>query len=118
MKKTIKIILVLICITVVISNIGVYAWGLNSINPTDPSANVNNSIKNVGSNVLKVLQVLGVVLSVVMLIIIGIKYMLGSIEEKAQYKKSLMPYVIGAAIVFSGAVIPEIVYQLINNMNK
>lgn len=116
MKQTIKIILLLICISVIISNIGVYAWGLNNVTGTDPSPDVKTSIKDAGENTLGVISAVGVVLSVVVLIIIGMKYMLGSVEEKAQYKKTLMPYVIGAAIVFSGSVIPEIIYELVKNI--
>ena len=39
-------------------------------------------------------------MSVVALMIIGVKYMLGSVEEKAEYKKTMRPYVIGAFMLF------------------
>ena len=48
--------------------------------------------------------------------IIGIKYMLGSVEEKSEYKKTMIPYLIGAAIVFSGTTLPQIIYQLASNI--
>ena len=32
--------------------------------------------------------------------IIGVKYMFGSVEQKAEYKSSLIPWLIGAAMVF------------------
>ena len=38
--------------------------------------------------------------------------MMGSAEEKAEYKKSLMPYVIGAGLVFSASAIAQIIYDL------
>ena len=41
---------------------------------------------------------------------IGIKYMLGSVEEKAKHKQTLMPYLIGAVLVFSETTIPQILY--------
>ena len=31
--------------------------------------------------------------------IIGLKFMFGSIEEKAEYKKSLFPYVVGCVLL-------------------
>lgn len=40
--------------------------------------------------------------------------MLGSIEEKAQYKKTLLPYLIGAIFVFGATTIPGIVYKMFN----
>ena len=59
---------------------------------------------------------MGSVISVVVLIVLGIKYMLGSAEEKAQYKKSLQPYVIGSILVFAASVIAGIVFKIITNI--
>ena len=58
-----------------------------------------------------VLQAVGVILSVVMLTVIGIKYLMGSAEEKADYKKSLMPYVVGAALVFTASIFAQAIYE-------
>ena len=38
---------------------------------------------------------------VIVLIVIGIKYMVGSASERAEYKKTMLPYIIGAVIFFS-----------------
>ena len=46
------------------------------------------------------MQIIGTILSVTVLIVLGIKYMLGSVEERAEYKKSMMPYLIGAIMIF------------------
>lgn len=111
MKKMIKIMALFIYIVMII-NVGVYAWGTTDINPSGQPASIDNSIKTMGNNTLGIIRTVGVVLSVLMLIVIGIKYMLGSTEEKADYKKSLLPYVIGAAIVFTGSVVPDIIYRI------
>ena len=39
--------------------------------------------------------------------------MLGSLEERAQYKKSLLPYFIGAIFVFGATTIPTIIYNMV-----
>lgn len=62
--------------------------------------------------ILGYINTMGVVVSVITLIIIGIKYMLGSIEEKAEYKKTMMYYIIGAALLFAATTIPNILYNL------
>ena len=67
------------------------------------------------SEILGLIQNVGAVISVVMLMIIGIKYMLGSIEEKAEYKETLKPYLIGALLLFSGTTIPQIIYRFVQN---
>ena len=45
-----------------------------------------------------------------------IKYMMGSAEEKAEYKKTLMPYVIGAGLVFAASSIAQIVYSFMEKV--
>lgn len=76
----------------------------------------SEELKQKIGNVLGIVQVIGSVVSVIILMAIGIKYMLGSVEEKAEYKKTLMPYLIGAALVFSGTTIPQILYQISKNI--
>ena len=79
----------------------------------DPSI-TTGTIDKAGRNIVSILQAVGVVLSVVMLIVIGIKYMMGSAEEKAEYKKTLMPYVIGAALIFAASVFAQVAYDFFN----
>lgn len=73
----------------------------------------NQTAKDIGNTIITVLSTIGSIISVITLVIIGIKYMLGSTEEKSVYKKSLMPYVIGAVLVFGASIIAGMVYSLI-----
>ena len=63
-------------------------------------ASGSDKLKDMANIIIGALQIIGTVLSVAVLGIIGIKYMLGSVEERAEYKKSLRPYLIGAIMVF------------------
>ena len=76
----------------------------------------SEELKEKTENVLGIVQVIGSVVSVIMLMAIGIKYMLGSVEEKAEYKQTIIPYLIGAALVFSETTIPQILYQISKNI--
>ena len=76
----------------------------------------SKKIEKKAEKALGVIRVIGIVLSVVMLMIIGIKYMLGSAEQKADYKKTLIPYIIGALIIFTGSILPQIIYQFVQNI--
>lgn len=58
---------------------------------------------------------IGIVISVVMLVVIGIKYMIGSTEEKANYKETLWPYIIGAFLLMTGSVLPQLIYKFMQN---
>ena len=43
--------------------------------------------------------------------ILGIKYMLGSLEERASYKRSMLPYIVGAVLLFGGVNITSALYS-------
>ena len=57
--------------------------------------------------------IIGSAMSIITMILLGVKYMLGSVEEKAEYKKSLFPYMIGAVFVFGASTIAGIVYSMV-----
>ena len=48
----------------------------------------------------------------------GIKYMLGSVEEKADYKKDMIPYLIGAVLLFAITVIVKVLQQIGQSINE
>lgn len=64
------------------------------------------------SVILAIVRNVGIVASVITLIVIGIRFMLGSVEERAQYKQTLIPWIIGAVLVFSMTTIPSVIYEL------
>lgn len=90
--------------------------GLGDLNDYKGTNSTSKTLVSKASNVLGIIQAVGVVISVVMLIAIGIKYMLGSVEEKAEYKSTLKPYIIGAFILFTGSVVPNIIYKIAQDL--
>lgn len=108
MKKSIKIILVISLIIICLITTS-YGFGVDDL-PGNP--NGTDGISNVGNGVVRILTTIGIIVSVATLVVIGIKYMMGSTEEKAEYKKSLLPYVIGAGLVFAASTIAQIVYNV------
>lgn len=60
--------------------------------------------------ILRIIQIVGSLVAIIALIVLGVKYMMGTIEEKAEYKKTLLPYFIGAMMVFGISNLLEIVY--------
>lgn len=112
MKKIITTLL-LVSILLVIFNINnVYADDItdpttviNSMSGAKASnmASADNKIGNIINTVIGLLQVAGTGISVVIVSVLGIKYLLASPSEKADTKKSILPIVIGCALLF-GAV--------------
>ena len=109
--KTMKILTFIATILLVISlgTSTIFALTPSQVQPTDPGT---NDIQTLGGKILGILQTVGIVLSVIILVILGIKYMMGSAEEKAEYKKTILMYCLGAAIVFTGSTLPNIIYKL------
>lgn len=60
--------------------------------------------------ILGAIQLFGTVISVVVLAVLGLKYMIGSVEQKAEYKKDMLPYIIGAVLLFSGSNLAQFIY--------
>ena len=58
------------------------------------------------------------ILAIIILIVLGVKYMMGSAEEKADYKKSMIPYIVGAVLVFASTAIVGVVYDMASSLNS
>lgn len=114
-KKTIKIITfmaIILCIVSVASLVSAAA-GFTAANLIGTASNASGQIQSIGNQIIGVVQGIGIVVSVVVVIVLGIKYMMGSVEEKAEYKKTMMPYLIGAALIFAASTISMAVMNFI-----
>ena len=91
-----------------------------TINPNDykpGELNADDSTINMANKIIGAFQAIGSIISVLALVIIGIKYMMGSVEEKAEYKKTLMYYIIGAILVFAISNISALLYDFATTLN-
>ena len=68
--------------------------------------------------VLSTIVDIGIVIAVIMIAVLGVKYMLGSVEEKAEYKKTLVPYVVGVVMLLGITTIVKILQTLGENINN
>ena len=69
-------------------------------------------LNKIGGKITGFIQVLGSVLSIAALVIFGIKYMFGSAAEKADYKKTMIPYIVGCIMVFACSALPKVIYNI------
>lgn len=126
-KKIVKLIIT-ICMTIAILfsfNLMTYASMVDPIDhpeyyPTDEK-NISEGTSIFSEKIgylLGAINVVGIVISVITLMILGIRYMFGSIEEKAEYKQTFTMYIIGAILLFSVTTIPNILYNIGISINK
>lgn len=120
----------LLCVT--------YMGNINYSNAYEPSGGLPNSKKfdpdyyapsnpeevTDGDELLKIINnILGwanlfaTVAVVITSAITGIKYMVGSVEEKAEYKKSMKPYLIGCILIFGITTILRIISSIAQKLN-
>lgn len=116
-KKTLRVITIVSTVLLVVCLCSL------SFAATDPSQLTPNQqgtekIDTVGQRIMGILQAAGIVIAVVVLMVLGIKYMMGSAEEKAEYKKTMIPYIVGAILIFAATTIANMVFQFANGLNK
>lgn len=134
LKKIVTIIIIMIITIVFCSNISyVFATGKgggstdkhdinypiinpNDYKPTDTTGN-NTQLISIGNALIGTMRVVGTVIAVVALMVIGLRYMFGSTAEKASYKETMIPYLIGAIMLFTIPNILGIIYDLVKGIN-
>lgn len=107
-KKIIAIVLLLaiLCFTPELS----FALYTNGYEPERPD-NYVTVIKKVAP-VMKILLNIGITVGAVGLTLLGFRYMLGSASEKAEYKETFGPFIVGAIFMFSVSSILRIIANI------
>jgi len=122
-RKVIKMIGIILIIVAIFN---IYLSYINrSLALGDVTKNPNIWIQDqdVGDNILSdksrpitgIIRTFGIIASVVTLAIIALRIIFGSTEEKANYKQTLLPWAVGAVMLFSMATIPSLVYNAIED---
>ena len=79
----------------------------------DGSAQIDKgSLQNASSSIYNILLICGMIVAVLIGAILGIKFMIGSVEEKAEYKKSFMPLIIGIVLVVAATAIASFIFTM------
>ena len=117
MKKTVKIISTLLLVVMLVTSIAGTVFADTTTNVLDKLKGDSNTVNSddltkVGNNIVTIIQVVGIVIAVIVLLVIGIKYMIGSASEKAEYKKTMIPYIVGALLIFAGTSLVRVIYSL------
>lgn len=110
-----KVIAILIMVVTLFSIAGVLFESYAVLTPdniTPVSTSGEGELGNLGGQALSIITTVGSIAAIIILIVLGLKYMMGSTEEKAEYKKTLMPYVIGAIFVFAASTIAGVIYNI------
>lgn len=87
-----------------------------TINPDNyiPTANTDTTLAfQKAGVVLGAIRNISAAVSVIALMVIGFRYILGSVEEKANYKQTMIPYIIGCIMAVAGTTLVTFIYNAV-----
>lgn len=114
-NKKIVCVLLLVFIVLMVNIAPVFALPVE----VKPNTNgIDGSVKNTANTILGYIQGIGTFIAVGVLMFLGIKYMTASANEKADIKKSIIPYIIGAIILLVAVNIVPIIEKIGNALVK
>ena len=119
MKKLTKILTVILLVAMVLTSFTTIVKASYSDQVDglfDVEAEGTENIMNVGGNIVSIVTTIGIIVAVVVLLVLGIKYMMGSASEKAEYKKTMIPYLVGALLIFGASAIAKAVIAISENL--
>ena len=107
MNKVVKIMSMLMMVIMLCS----FAIPTFAVSPDDVKVgevNGTNGILDVAGRLLGLLQWVAIIGGVIIIAVLGVKYMMGSLEEKADYKKSMIPLIVGIVVVMGATSIANL----------
>lgn len=121
MKKSIEIMVKILIIALSIVLISTVVLADDLLDPskiTGTSTDASNSVTSIANIVFGIIQVIALAVAVIMLTILGIKYVSASPEGKADIKKSATIYIVGAVLLFGTTGILQLIKSFANSLSK
>ena len=67
----------------------------------------------IAQKIVGIINVVGTIILVVVIMALGLKYITGSLEQRAEYQKTMIPILVGAVLLFGVSWILKIIMQII-----
>ena len=123
MRKVLKISIILVILLTMQLQISSCCYAESKLMAANPEQELKPTIEASGEEALlnkvepivTVIRTVGIVLSVIALMLIGIKTMTGSIEEKSKYKEALPGYILGVILVAAITFLPTLIYNIVQS---
>lgn len=109
-KKIISIALIIITLCILQANTFAVS-NPNYYNPNNQKQD-NGLFYAKASVIIGWIKYIGIIVSIITLSIIGIKYMFSSVEGKAEYKKTMFPYIVGCFMVAGISILLSVISYL------
>lgn len=115
LNKKVIVVVILAILTITLCVTPVFADDIGGVSVSINTQNAT-ALNDTGSKVLGYIKVIGTFISVGVLMFLGIKYMTASANEKADVKKSIIPYIIGVIVFLLALNIVPLIAKLGNEV--
>lgn len=122
-KKTVLIILVILIITIfvcplhIVQATGGFMSGadnfLNMGKEDYENAINTENLQNASDLIYNTLLLVGIAIAIVMGAVLGLQFIMGSVEQKVKVKESIIPFVVGCIVIFGAFGIWRLVILLL-----
>lgn len=114
MNKLCKVLTVLLLTVMLVSFANTVVFAADPISPGNLTETYGDStkIQQKAGKIMGMIRNVAIIASVIVIMVLGVKYIMGSVEEKAEYKKSFMPLIIGIILVVSATTIASFIFNM------
>lgn len=114
-KKIVLILLLIITTLLVFSTIVNGAIiDTDSYNPGTLSVEDAGKMTTATAKIVKVIRYIGIVATIIVIAIMGLKFIFSSAEEKVNYKEGMISLIVGCLLIILTTTIPSLVYYALN----
>lgn len=115
MKKT-KIFISIVIAILLIANCTIAlatTINPNDYKPTITSEDIPKTTISMANKIVTTITIIGTIIFMIVVLVLGFKYIVGSLEERAEYKKTMLPILVGAIMIFGASWIVKIIYKMV-----
>jgi type IV secretory pathway VirB2 component (pilin) len=119
--KLLTKVLLLTLVIIILGSLFLAAYSL-ALDPTDykPKDTTNigstTTLTKTGSTIVAAIQTVGTLVAIITLLVLGIRYLFATAQEKAELKGLAPKYVIGAVLLFGGVNLVAIIYNISSSL--
>lgn len=110
--KVVSILLMILMVATMLSTSVFATWDnmdINQFNSVSDKSGASGTFTQVVGAIITLVQVVGMGVAIIMLIVMAIKYISAAPSEKAELKKGITIYVVGAIVLFAASGILQVI---------
>ncbi len=117
MKKTLKILsIVLISVAMLFTFAQPVSLAAQSVDDviktTQGGKDMDSTVGSVAGTIINWIWGISIIVAIIVVMVIGIKFIIGGTQEKAEYKKSLMPVAVGVILVVFATTLVKFLFSM------